>query len=82
MPFFELGSGGRIRTDDLQVMSLTSTFGTSALQALEIEQPCDLWFQLAWRVMVLESIIHHQPSGHPLKGWKGLLELAGVRDLG
>ena len=38
------GSGGRIRTDDLQVMSLTSTSRTSVRQVLEIGQPCELWF--------------------------------------
>jgi hypothetical protein len=32
------------RTDDLQVMSLSSTSGISARQAFEIGQPCDLWF--------------------------------------
>ena len=46
-------------------MSLNSIFGTSERQALEFRQPCDRWFQGAWRVVMLGSMMRDfqlQPS--------------------
>ena len=52
-------------------MSLNSTSGISDRQAFDFRQPCDLWFQEAWRVVVFESIIHDQVFAFQLEAGFG-----------